>query len=95
MLDLRFALYVKPLRRIPWFYGVWHPYKHVCRIIWRTFFPLFAYISGPVFEAGACIYNLPKLIVIEKPLLALFLVAEIYGHGCGYKVPCLREVPTK
>ena len=29
------------LRGISLFYGVWHPYKHVCNIIWRKFFPLF------------------------------------------------------
>ena len=29
------------LRGIWLIYGLWHPYKHVCKIIWRKFFPLF------------------------------------------------------
>ena len=37
------------LRGISLMYGVWHPYKHVCNIIWRKFFPLFSYITAPVF----------------------------------------------
>ena len=45
------------LRGISLIYGVWHPYKHVCNIIWRKFFPLFSYITAPVFGAGARIYN--------------------------------------
>ena len=63
------------LRGISLIYGVWHPYKHVCNIIWRKFFPLFSYITTPVFGAGARIYNHPKLIVIEKTIAALLLSA--------------------
>ena len=56
-------------------YGVWHPYKHVCNIIWHELFPLFSYITAPVFGAGAHIYNQPTLIVIEKTIAALLLAA--------------------
>ena len=63
------------LRGILLIYGVWYPYKHVCNIIWRKFFPLFSYITAPVFGAGARIYNHPKLIVIEKTIAALLLAA--------------------
>ena len=63
------------LRGILLIYGVWHPYKHVCNIIWRKFFPLLSYITAPVFRAGARIYNHPKHIVIEKTLAALLLAA--------------------
>ena len=63
------------LRGISLIYGVWHPYKHVCNIIWRKCFPLFSYITAPVFGAGARIYDHPKLIVIEKTIAALLLAA--------------------
>ena len=63
------------LRGISLIYGMWHPYKHVCNIIWRKFFPLFSCITAPVFGAGARIYNHPKLIVIEKNIAALLLAA--------------------
>ena len=36
------------LQGIPLIYGVWQPCKHVCNIIWRRFFPLFAYITVSV-----------------------------------------------
>ena len=84
------------LRGILLIYGVWHPYKHVCNIIWRKFFPLFSYITAPVFGAGARIYNHPKLIVIEKTIAPLLLAApHTYRHNFGRKLPCLRDVPTK
>ena len=63
------------LRGISLIYGVWHPYKHVCNIIWRKFFPLFSYITAPVFGAGARIYDLHKVIVIEKNIAPLLLAA--------------------
>ena len=63
------------LRGISLIYGVPHPYKHVCNIIWRKFFPLFWYITAPMFGAGARMYNHPKLIVIEKTIAALLLSA--------------------
>ena len=63
------------LRGISLIYGVWHPYKHDCNIIWRKFFPLFSYITAPVFGAGARIYNHAKLIVLEKTIAALLLSA--------------------
>ena len=63
------------LRGISLIYGVWHPYKHVCNIIWRKFFPLFSYITAPVFGAGARIYIHPKLIVTEKTIVVLLLEA--------------------
>ena len=62
-------------RGISLIYGVWHPYKHVCNIIWCKFFLLFSYITAPVFGAGARTYNHPKLIVIEKTIAALLLAA--------------------
>ena len=36
------------LRGISLICGVMHPYKHVCNIVWRTFFLLFVYIAVPV-----------------------------------------------
>ena len=63
------------LRGISLICGVWHPYKHVCNIIERKFFPLFSYITPPAFGAGARIYNHPKLIVIEKAIPVLLLAA--------------------
>ena len=54
---------------------MWHPYKHVCNIIWRKFFPLFLCITAPVFGAGARIYDHPKPIVIEKTIVTLLLAA--------------------
>ena len=63
------------LRGISLIYGVWHSYKHVCNIIWHKFFPLFSYITAPVFGAGARIYNHPKLLVTEKTTAALLLAA--------------------
>ena len=61
------------LRGISLIYGVWHPYKHVCNIILRKFFPLFSYITAPLFGAGAHIDS--HLIVIEKTIAALLLAA--------------------
>ena len=61
-------------------HGVWHPYKHVCNIIWRKFFALFSHITTPVLGTGARIYNHPKLIVIEKTIGALFLAAPDIGQ---------------
>ena len=63
------------LRGISLMYGMWHPYKHVCTIMWRKFFPLFSYIAAPVFGAGARIYNHPKLLVTEKTFVALLFPA--------------------
>ena len=51
------------------------PYKHVCNILWRKFFPLVSYITAPVFGASARIYNHHKLIVIEKSIAALLVAA--------------------
>ena len=64
------------LRAISLIYGLWHPYKHVCNIIWRKIFLFFSYITAPVFRAGARTYNHPKLIVIEKTIAALLLAAS-------------------
>ena len=83
------------LRGISLIYGVWHPYKHVCNIIWRKFFPLFSYITVPVFGAGACMYNHPKFIVIEKTIAAPLLAAPDIRPNFGGKLPCLRDAPTK
>ena len=63
------------LRGISLIYGVWQPYKQVCNTMWHKFFPLFLYITAPVFGAGARIYNHPKLIVMEKTIAPLFLAA--------------------
>ena len=63
------------LRGMSFIYGVWHPYKQVCNIIWSKFFPPFSYITAPVFGAGARIYNRPELFVIEKTIAALLLGA--------------------
>ena len=63
------------LRRISLIYGDWHPYKHVCNIIWCEFFALISDITAPVFGAGARMYNHPKLIVIEKTIDALLVAA--------------------
>ena len=58
------------LQGISLIYGVWQPYKHVCTIMWRIFFPLFSYITAPVFGAGARTNDRAKLIVIEKTIAA-------------------------
>ena len=63
------------LRYFSLIYGVWHPHKPVCNIIWRKFFALFSYITAPAFGAGARICSHPKLIVIEKTIVALLLAA--------------------
>ena len=69
------------LRGISLIYGVWHPYKHVCNIIERKFFPLFSYTTAPVFGAGARIYNHRKLFVMEKTMAVFFLAApDIRAH---------------
>ena len=62
-------------REISLIYGVWHPYKHVCIIIWRKLFSLLSCIAAPVFGAGARAYDHPKPIVIEKTIDALLLAA--------------------
>ena len=78
------------MQGIPLIYGVWHPYKHVCNITWRKFFLLFAHITAPVFEAGARIYNHPKLIVIEKNLASLLLVAPDVRPPLRQKIALLE-----
>ena len=63
------------LRGISLINGVWQPYKHVCNILWRKLFPLFPYSTAPVLGAGARMYDQPKLIVVEKTIVVLFLAA--------------------
>ena len=63
------------MRGILFIYGVWHPYKCVCNIIWRKLFTLFSYTTAPLFGTGARIYNHPKLIIIEKTIAVLLLAA--------------------
>ena len=75
------------LRGMSLIYGVWHPYKHVCNMIWRKFFPLFSYITAPVFGAGARIYNHPKLLVIEKTIAAILLAAPHTGTTSAENYP--------
>ena len=70
IIDLNFLGWLPGISLI---YGVGHPYEHVCNIICRKFFPLFLFITTPVFGPGARIYNHPKLIVIDKTLAALLL----------------------
>ena len=48
------------LRGISLVYGVWHPYRHVCNIIRRKFFPLFAYITTPAFGAVRAYITTPN-----------------------------------
>ena len=74
------------MRGILLIYGVWRPYEHVSNIIWRKFFPLFSYITDPVFGAGARIYNHPKLIVIEKTIVVLLLAAPDMRAQLGEKI---------
>ena len=72
-IDWKFLVW---LRGISVICGVWHPYKHGCNIMWRKSFLLFSDITAPVFWACACMYNHPKLIVIEKMLAALLLATQ-------------------
>ena len=69
---------------------MWHPYKQLCNIIWRKFFPLFSYITALVFGAGARIYNHPKLIVIEKTIAALLLAAPDIRAPLRQKITLLQ-----
>ena len=64
------------LHGISLIYGVWHPCKHVCNITWRKFFPLFSYITAPVFCVGARVHDPLRLVVIEKTFTALLLAAR-------------------
>ena len=63
--------------------------------MWRKFFPLFAYITAPLFEVGVRICTHSKLIVIDKIFDVLFLATRTYDHICDKKLRCLRDVSPK
>ena len=77
------------LRGIPLTYGVWHSYKHVCHVMWRKFFALFAYITAP-FEACPQIYDHRKLIDVVTTLAMVLLVAPDLQPQLRRKIALLQ-----
>ena len=61
------------LRYVPVVYGVWHAYKYVVTHTFRVFWPILTYLRKGVLRPGSTILSYPKLIVIEKTIIALML----------------------
>ena len=71
-------------------YGVRHPHKRFWHIIRRKLFPLFSYVTAPVFGAGARMYKQPKLIVIEKTIVVLLLAPADIQAQLRHKITLLE-----
>ena len=58
---------------LPMLYGCWHPYKYVCTMIHRKFFPILGYLGQQMPAVDEEIMCHPKLLHIEKQFCALLL----------------------
>ena len=56
---------------LPMLYGCWHPYKYVCTMIHRKFFPILGYLGQQVPAVDEEIMCHPKLLHIQKQFCAL------------------------
>ena len=61
------------LRYVPVVYGVWHRYKYVVTHTFRVFWPILTYLRKGLLRPGSTILSYPKLIVMEKAIIALML----------------------
>ena len=62
------------LRDLPVLYGVWHPYKYVVEVVYRTFLPLFVFLLRGTVPVGFAIPSLIKLRTQEMWLGAILLI---------------------
>ena len=55
---------------LPMLYGCWHPYKYVCTMIHRKFFPILGYLGQQMPAVDGEIMCHVKLLHIEKQFCA-------------------------
>lgn len=81
------------LHEIPLIYGVWHPYKHLCNLVFRSFLPFFAYVMDGDLKPGSKVYSNPKLFVIERTVACLFLSVQDIVPRITTRLNALKAIP--
>lgn len=64
------------LRRLQVVYGVWHPYKYCCMVVYRQFHPLLALLEKPDLSIGAEAPVGRHLGYMERTFLGLLLAGQ-------------------
>ena len=76
---------------LPLIYGVWHPYKHMITLLYRSFMPLISLVEKihTDFKVGDWVPTKVKCIHMEKTTLALCLNASTYLPRVHAKIDAL------
>ena len=74
-------------------YGCWHPYKYVCTMIHRKFFPILGYLGQQVPALDDEIMCHPKLLHIEKQFCALLLATHNVEDRIVHKETSIMQFP--
>ena len=78
---------------LPMLYGCWHPYKYVCTMIHRKFFPILGYLGQQVPAVDEEIMCHPKLLHIEKQCCALLLATPNVEDRIVHKETSIMQFP--
>ena len=61
----------KLLLRCPPLYAIWHPYKYLIHSIWRTYFPIFTYLTWGSLKGGQLVTSKARVRGVEMLFAAL------------------------
>ena len=78
---------------LPMPYGCWHPYKYVCTMIHRKFFPILGYLGQQMPAVDEEIMCHPKLLHIEKQFCALLLATPNVEDRIVHKETSIMQFP--
>ena len=78
---------------LPMLYGCWHPYKYVCTMIHRKFFPILRYIGYQMPAVDEEIMCHSKLLHIEKRFCALLLATPNVEDRIVHKETSIMHFP--
>ena len=78
---------------LPMLYGYWHPYKYLCTMIHRKFFPILGYLGQQVPAVDDEIMCHPKLLHIEKQFCALLSTPHSVEDHIVHKETSIMQFP--
>ena len=78
---------------LPMLYGCWHPYKYVCTMIHRKFFPILGNLGHQVPAVDEEIICHLKLLHIEKQFCALLLATHNVEDRIVHKETSIMQFP--
>ena len=74
------------LKRTPFSYGCWHPYKYLVTNLWRRFHSLFVYLRFGRLGVGKSVGSYPKVRVMERTIAGILNCAPQFLRQLRRKV---------